>query len=113
MLRIPALILALTAAAAADAAPLRVLEPAPDDRKSAANRSRGPVNNAQVPLNQRFSGLDAYLAHLEKMAPMDSAWYRLIKPGVYRLETGNLRGPYPGKRVFTRAELMRKFGFER
>ena len=71
------------------------------------------MNTVHVAPNQRFDSLDAYLAHLEAMAPMDSSWYRPIKPGVYRLETGNLRGPYRGQRLFTRAELMRKFGFER
>ena len=110
MLRVSALIAAL-AAGSADASPLRVLGPGADTRQPAATGSGAPVSNAHVPPNRRFDSLDTYLAHLEKMAPMDSSWYRPIKPGLYRLETGNLRGPYRGQRVFTRAELLRKFGF--
>lgn len=68
-----------------------------------------------VPINQRFPNLDAYLAFLEKRSHMDGPWYREIRPGVYELQTGNLRlpdGERP-KRVFTREELLRKFGFSR
>lgn len=63
---------------------------------------------------REFATLDAYLAHLRKLAaPMDRPWYREVKPGLYRLETGNFR-PLDGRaepRLFTRAELERRFGF--
>ena len=62
-------------------------------------------------VRDRYGTLDAYLAFLESRAPMDGHWYREIRPGVYRLETGNYRGPEPEQRVFTREELERKFGF--
>lgn len=68
-----------------------------------------------MPINARFADLDAYLAHLRKQSHLDGAWYREIRPGVYELQTGNLRltdGRNP-KRVFTREELEKKFGFSR
>jgi hypothetical protein len=74
------------------------------------------VTNAQLPINQRFRSLDDYLAFLEKtQAPIDKPWYREIRPGEYELQSGNFRSlgsPAP-KRVFTREELEKKFGFSR
>ena len=68
-----------------------------------------------LPINQRFQSLDAYLAWLEKtQAPVDGAWYKQIRPGVYELETGNLRilgAEGEAKKTYTRDELERKFGF--
>lgn len=113
MLRRTALIAALGVAAAADAAPLRELEPADKSHNPHAERTGTPVTNAHVPISQRFRTLDDYLAYLEKTSALDNAWYRQIKPGLYRLETTNLRGPYKGQRVFTREELEKKFGFRR
>ena len=78
------------------------------------------MTNAQLPINQRFRTLDQYLAWLKKtQAPIDKPWYREIRPGVYELVTGgNLRVLRPDgeeqpatKRIFTREELERKFGF--
>ena len=71
------------------------------------------VSNSQAPINQRFRSLDEYLANLERNErPVDGPWYKQVRPGVYELQTGNLRldGPAP-KRTFTREELERKFGF--
>ena len=67
------------------------------------------------PISRRFADLDAYLAYLRRMSAVDRAWYREIRPGVYELQTGgNLRldGGENAKRVFTRDELERKFGFK-
>jgi hypothetical protein len=67
------------------------------------------------PINQRFRTLDEYLAFLAKGAAIDKPWYRQIRPGIYRLETTNYRSLQPDgsdeKRIFTRAELAKKFGF--
>lgn len=74
------------------------------------------VKDAQLPINQRFRSLDEYLAWLQSIqAPVDGAWYKQISPGVYELQTGNLRvlGAGEKKRTFTREELERKFGFTR
>lgn len=91
-------------------------------RQSAADGNDHPpgsksgknVSNEQAPINQRFSNLDDYLAHLERMeGPVGGAWYKQIRPGIYELQTGNLHldGPGAEKRIFTREELERKFGF--
>lgn len=65
-----------------------------------------------------FATLDDYLAYLrDYAAPMDRPWYREVRPGVYRIETGNLRtGERPGaapERLFTREDLERRFGFRK
>lgn len=60
-----------------------------------------------------FGSLDEYLVYLrDYAAPMDQPWYREVRPGVYRLETGNLRSDAP-PRHFTREDLERRFGFRR
>jgi hypothetical protein len=78
------------------------------------------VTNEQLPINQRFNSLDEYLTHLERtQGPIDKPWYKEVGPGIYELQTGNLRilgtdGEEPQvKRTFTRDELERKFGFSR
>ena len=105
--------LAAAALTPACAAPPRT-EPDPSDTvQKPATEQLKPVTNAPIPINQRFRTLDDYLAFREKGAAIDKAWYREIRPGVYQLETGNYRGPAIEKRIFTRAELMRKHGFTR
>ncbi len=60
---------------------------------------------------REFRTLDAYLAHLKAYAaPIDRPWYREVGPGLYKLETGNLR-TNAQPRLFTRDELKRRFGF--
>ncbi len=80
------------------------------------------VNDETLPPSQRFETLDRYLLHLRNnVAPTDGAWYREIRPGVYELQTGNARriqveGEAPGatgKKIYTRDELMKLFGFTR
>lgn len=62
---------------------------------------------------RRFRSLDAYLAHLRRYAaPVDRPWYREVGPGIYLLETGNLR-PGMSPRLFTREQLECRFGFRR
>ena len=73
----------------------------------------------QQTISQRFQTLDDYLLWLRKYeAPADGAWYKEIKPGVYELQTGgNLRlddgAADQQKRIFTREELERQFGFKK
>lgn len=72
------------------------------------------MTNEQAPSNQRFTGLDEYLAHLERtQGPVDGPWYKQVRPGIYLLQTGNLHLDVPGeeKQTFTREELAQKFGF--
>lgn len=92
-----------------NASPLKELGPSDDARE----RPSTPARSGHVPVSERYATLDDYLAYLEKSAALDNAWYRRIQPGVYRLETGNFRGSYKGKRIFTRAELLQKYGFRK
>ena len=84
--------------------------------QAAASKGTG-VTNQELPINQRFRTLDDYLAWLRKYAaPADQPWYKEIRPGVYELQTaGNLHLDVPSneKRIFTREELEKKFGFSR
>ena len=69
-----------------------------------------------VPVNQRFASLDDYLAWLrDTQRPVDGPWYEEVRPGVYALRSGNLRvleaDGEQGARSFTRAQLLKQFGF--
>lgn len=112
-LTVASVILPVAVLTPACATPLRAAGPAaiPAQAPSAPG-GEAMVRNHKA-INQRFLSLDAYLAFLEKRSHLDGAWYREVRPGVYELQTGNLRlpdGP-PKKRVFTRGELEKKFGF--
>ena len=120
MLRFGTATLVMIAVTPACAAPERTSDVREIQGQSAAARSENQVTNAALPLNQRFRSLDAYLLYLQNVVgPSDGAWYRMIRPGVYQLETGNKRRMMvegeppapPEKTVFTREELKRKFGF--
>jgi hypothetical protein len=70
------------------------------------------VRDLPSSFGRSFATLDEYLEHLRNFAgPIDQPWYREIKPGVYEYVTG-MRPARPVK-TFTRAELMREFGFSR
>ncbi len=69
----------------------------------------------RLSISRRFADLDAYLAYLRRRSAIDGAWYREIRPGVYELQTGgnlHLDRGETTRRVFTRDELERKFGFQ-
>ncbi len=110
--------LALGAAVFAPAcsASLRDSTPPETDRQKTSERMEKSVNDPASPINRRFRTLDEYLAFLEQtQGPVDGPWYKQIRPDVFELQTGNLHLDTPGgeKRVFTRAELEKKFGFSR
>jgi hypothetical protein len=76
------------------------------------------MDDTNLPISARFRSLDQYLAHLERtQGPVDGPWYKEISPGMYELQTGNLKLDGPGgadqKRIFTRRELEKKFGFSK
>ena len=76
------------------------------------------VSDTNLPINQRFRTLDDYLAFLQQtQGPVDGPWYKEVSPGMYQLQTGNLHMDVPGgadeKRLFTRQELEKKFGFSK
>ena len=57
-----------------------------------------------------FRSLEAYLIHLQcHAAPVDAAWWKEIRPGVYKHMTTATNAP-PNE-IATRAELMKRFGF--
>lgn len=77
------------------------------------------MTEKQASINQQFSSLDEYLAHLERtQGPIDRPWYQEVARGVYALQSGNLRTlgdngeEVTGEHAFTRDELERKFGFK-
>jgi len=73
----------------------------------------GPDRPLPYARGRSFASLDAYLAYLRDYSgPVGLPWYREVRPGVYQLETGNLR-PNPPARLFTREQLERRFGFRR
>jgi hypothetical protein len=84
--------------------------------RQASARIGNPVTDTSLPIHQRFSNLDEYLAHLERtQGPVDGPWYKQVSPGMYELQTGNLHLDVPGgeKKLFTREELEKKFGFSK
>ena len=81
------------------------------DRK-AALVSPATEGVAKLPfaMGRRFRTLDEYLVHLKcRAAPIDLPWWREIRPGVYRYETTKPGAP---EQIATRAELIKRFGFE-
>ncbi|HVQ07469.1 MAG TPA: hypothetical protein VMS43_03445 [Allosphingosinicella sp.] len=59
-----------------------------------------------------FATLDQYLEHLRRYAaPIDKPWYREVRPGVYERVTTMV--PRREPQIFTRAQLMARFGFTR
>jgi hypothetical protein len=76
------------------------------------------VSDENIPVSKRFGSLDEYLAHLElTQGPVDGPWYKKISENLYELQTGNLKLDGPAgadeKRLFTRQELEKKFGFSK
>lgn len=93
-------------------APLRTLEPAgtaPSEPKVVKHMSSAGKGKPVTIDGEVYRSLDEYLAKLERDGWVGKAWYRQVRPGVYELVT-NLK-PAPKKRLFTRAELARQFGF--
>jgi hypothetical protein len=85
--------------------------------KEAARMEQGTnggdgVRGLPSSFGRSFATLDEYLEHLRNYAgPIDQPWYREIRPGVYELVT-TMR-PAPPPQTYTRAELMRRYGFTR
>lgn len=104
----------LAAAAGLGIAAASIAVAAAEPSKGAGIEDEGaaPVTNLPYARGRSFRTLDEYLAFRRKSGAIDLPWYREVRPGLYKLETGNLRPPGP-ERYFTREELERKFGFER
>src|SRR5687767_4774027 len=115
----------LLLALAVAASPFRPLDPqrptvsgSPSCTKEKLTASKGTgkqknegIANLPFAMGRRFSTLVQYLTLLKcRAAPIDLPWYKEIRPGVFELQTCNLRrlpadkGPRQ-KQLFTRAEL--------
>lgn len=66
---------------------------------------------AELPYAQgkSFPDLDSYLKHLEKLSAMDIPYYKRRDDGTYVYIAGRIR-PGPDD-VYTRAQLLERFGF--
>lgn len=75
-----------------------------------AGGNGGPVD---LPFGQgqSFESLDAYLAHLEQLGTIGITWYRRLPDGTY--EMIRRRPPGTPPTVFTRQELLDRYGFVR
>ncbi|MGR4893620.1 hypothetical protein ACIPPQ_21605 [Sphingopyxis sp. LARHCG72] len=81
--------------------------------ESRSERRQGVASPySKVPVNRRFRTLDEYLAFLKEMSTLDMPWWEEISPGVYRRVTG-LLAQLDGPEIATRAELMKRYGFDR
>ncbi len=61
---------------------------------------------------ETFDDLDSYLAHLEKLGTIDIPYYLLQPDGRFELMTPFFSNQ-TGQRMFTREELMLKYGFDK
>jgi hypothetical protein len=76
------------------------------------NARLGKMQASQTDPRQ-FDTLDAYLAHLKVMGTRGRAYYRPVGADLYEYVPPRGRGPQQPPQMFTRAQLMSKFGFER
>jgi len=109
-------VVALLLATACGASPGNV-QHTDSGRQNIAGKTGKKVDGEQA-INQQFRTLDEYLAFLERtQGPVDGPWYREVSPGVYELQTGNLRvlgndgDETPAKHRYTREQLEKQFGF--
>jgi hypothetical protein len=109
---LPAAAAMLAAAIVPSAAEARHPSHQREPAKMADDDSSQAVANLPYARGRSFGTLDEYLAFRREGGAIDLPWYREVRPGLYKLETGNLRPAGP-ERYFTRDELERKFGFAR
>jgi len=72
--------------------------------------SNGTARDLPHAEGQSFATLDAYLAHLEKLGEIGIAWYERMPDGRYQLIRRRMPGSEP--EIFTRQELLDRFGFQ-
>ena len=61
-------------------------------------------------MGQEFPTLDAYLAHLEELGGMGITWYERQPDGTYIMIRRRPPGTPP--EIFTRQDLLDRFGFD-
>jgi hypothetical protein len=82
----------------------------PPDRPAVSDK---PLR-ASLPFanGQSFESLDDYLSFRRRLGETGRSFYEELSPGVYRLVTGR-RLPGSSERLYTRAELLKKFNFNK
>lgn len=68
---------------------------------------------SELPYSQgrSFATLDEYLIHLKSLGAIDISYYELMSDGKYHLKSA-FPSKYPGPTVFTRRQLLEKYGFD-
>jgi len=97
-----------------DAAAFANAGSARDNAMISSDKPSGGGNPRRSPTStdpRDFDSLDDYLAQRQRLGATGQAWYRRIGQDTYELVT--TMTPAPARRTFTRAELMRQFGFTR
>ena len=79
------------------------------DVRAASNKPRQDLPFAG---DRAFANLDAYLAFRKEQGAMDKPYYERLPDGRYELMTGRAQQGRQG-RIFTREQLMMKYGFDR
>ena len=77
-----------------------------------ADIAREPDQKLPYAKGREFETLDSYLAWREELGHRDLPWYLKREDGRYELVAGR-RPPGYQPEVFTREELMEKYGFSR
>jgi|LauGreSuBDMM15SN_2_FD.fasta_scaffold469547_1 hypothetical protein len=78
---------------------------------AASDRLEEHKGLAELPFSQgqSFATLDAYLAHLERLGTIGITWYQRLPNDTYEM----VRRRAPGAKtiIFTRQELLERYGF--
>ncbi|WP_439139942.1 hypothetical protein [Roseicyclus sp.] len=69
----------------------------------------GGIADLPYAQGQVFDTLDAYLAHLQTLGTLGITWYRALPDGRY--EAVRRRAPGTPPTIFTRQELLDRYGF--
>lgn len=73
-------------------------------------RANGAATGLPHAEGRDFATLDAYLAHLEKLGEIGITWYERMPDGRYQMIRRRQPGSAP--EIFTRQELLDRFGFD-
>lgn len=85
--------------------------PAKQNLPSSETEVTQPDGTLPFSKGKTFSDLDTYLAHRKELGTIDIPYYERLADGRYELITPFVRN-YEGQRIFTRQELLAKYGFD-
>ncbi len=92
------------------AAVLAACQPNGSEPDTVIDDSTRPLTDLPYAQGLEFATLDAYLAHRETLGATDRPYYRRLKDGAYELVAGR-RAPGAAPEIFTREDLLEKYGF--